>query len=59
MPALSAVSPVTARLWADVVDVPDIIPNGIDLDAWRPGPGGNCAVCRREASSSTRQICTS
>jgi glycosyltransferase involved in cell wall biosynthesis len=44
MPALSAVSPVTARLWQDVVTVTDIVPNGIDLHAWRPGEGGNGAV---------------
>lgn len=41
---LSAVSKATARLWSDVVDVPDIVPNGVDLEAWRPGPGGPDAV---------------
>lgn len=44
VPALSAVSPVTARLWQDVATIEDVVPNGIDLDAWSPGPGGEGAV---------------
>jgi glycosyltransferase involved in cell wall biosynthesis len=44
VPSVAAVSRVTARLWEDVVDVTDIVPNGIDLDAWRRGPGGGGAV---------------
>lgn len=43
-PQLSAVSPATRALWADVVDVPDVVVNGVDLDAWPCGPGGDAAV---------------
>lgn len=41
---LSAVSEATARLWAPAVDVRDVVPNGVDLEEWRPGPGGQDAV---------------
>jgi glycosyltransferase involved in cell wall biosynthesis len=44
LPALSAVSHVTRSLWAPVIDVPDVVVNGVDLDAWRCGPGGDGAV---------------
>ena len=38
-----AVSKATARAWANVV--PSIaVPNGVDLDHWRPGPGGGPAI---------------
>ena len=43
-PTLSAVSEATRRLWAEVVDCPDVVPNGVDIDAWPSGPGGDAAV---------------
>ena len=38
--AISAVSAATRRLWAPVVDVAEVVPNGVDLAAWPAGPGG-------------------
>jgi len=43
-PRLSAVSPQTAQAWAQVEQVHDIVPNGVDLEAWPAGPGGQRAV---------------
>jgi glycosyltransferase involved in cell wall biosynthesis len=34
-----AVSHHTASQWAHVAHA-DVVPNGVDVDAWRPGPGG-------------------
>jgi glycosyltransferase involved in cell wall biosynthesis len=42
--ALSAVSGATRRLWAPVVDVPEVLLNGVDLSAWPRGPGGAAAA---------------
>lgn len=44
IPWLSAVSHATARMWGDVVAIEDVVPNGVDLDVWSPGPGGEAAV---------------
>jgi glycosyltransferase involved in cell wall biosynthesis len=38
--AFVAVSRHTARSWAHLVPDATVIPNGIDLEAWSPGPGG-------------------
>jgi glycosyltransferase involved in cell wall biosynthesis len=43
-PHLSAVSGATARMWAPIATVEDVVPNGVDLAAWEPGPGGHGAV---------------
>jgi glycosyltransferase involved in cell wall biosynthesis len=44
----SVVSRQTARSWAPVLDIPRIITNGVDLDAWPAGPGGDrVAWCGR------------
>ena len=43
-PWLNAVSPQTAALWAQVTPVADVVPNGVDLDAWPAGPGGPAAA---------------
>ncbi len=46
--ALSAVSRHTTRLWEEVVPIPDVVTNGVDLDAWPAGPGGErVAWCGR------------
>ena len=37
---ISAVSSVTRRLWAPVLTVDEVVPNGVDLSAWPLGPGG-------------------
>lgn len=39
-----AVSAFTARQWDPINGPVSVIPNGIDLDAWEPGPGGDYAV---------------
>jgi len=39
-----AVSEYTAAQWRPVNGVVPVIANGIDLEAWRPGPGGDYAV---------------
>ncbi|MBJ7336941.1 glycosyltransferase [Mycolicibacterium sp.] len=39
-----AVSAYTAAQWLPVNGVVPVIANGIDLTAWRPGPGGDYAV---------------
>ncbi|SDR75446.1 glycosyltransferase [Corynebacterium timonense] len=39
----AAVSPRTARSWTIPHPV-HVIPNGVDVSAWRPGPGGASAV---------------
>lgn len=44
IPWLSAVSHATARMWRDVAEIEDVVPNGVDLDVWHPGPGGPSAV---------------
>ncbi len=38
-----AVSGATARAWSHAVEA-DVVPNGVDLEMWRPGPGGGPAV---------------
>jgi len=38
-----AVSRATARLWHPLIH-PGVVRNGIDMRAWRPGPGGTGAV---------------
>ncbi|QDO88591.1 glycosyltransferase family 4 protein [Ornithinimicrobium ciconiae] len=38
-----AVSGHTARSWRHVT-TPDVVLNGVDVDAWRPGPGGSDLV---------------
>jgi glycosyltransferase involved in cell wall biosynthesis len=42
--AFSAVSAFTARQWEPVNGPVSVIPNGINLDDWQPGPGGDYAV---------------
>lgn len=42
--SFTAVSAFTARQWEPVNGPVPVIPNGIDLDEWRPGPGGDYAV---------------
>jgi glycosyltransferase involved in cell wall biosynthesis len=37
--AFAAVSRHTAAQWSHVVDAP-VVRNGVDVDRWRPGPGG-------------------
>ena len=44
MPWLNTVSPQTARMWAPVVSIRDVVPNGVDLAAWPAGPGGRRAA---------------
>jgi len=39
----AAVSPVTARDW-DIPAPITVIPNGVNVSKWRPGPGGQSAV---------------
>ncbi len=39
-----AVSPWTARAWAPTLGAIPVIGNGVDLDLWVPGPGGQQAV---------------
>ena len=36
----AAVSDAVARMWREVTAA-EVVRNGIDLDAWRPGPGGD------------------
>ena len=42
--SMSAVSAATRRLWAPIVDVGEVVLNGIDLDAWPEGRGGEGAA---------------
>ncbi|NYJ76431.1 glycosyltransferase family 4 protein [Allobranchiibius huperziae] len=37
----TAVSDYTARSWDRLPEVPAVIHNGVDLDWWHPGPGGD------------------
>jgi glycosyltransferase involved in cell wall biosynthesis len=39
-PRLAAVSQATARMWRGCAKDAAVVPNGIDLEFWRPGPGG-------------------
>lgn len=39
--AFTAVSDFTARSWERLPEPASVIPNGVDLDCWRPGPGGD------------------
>lgn len=39
-----AVSTFTARAWRPTLGTIPVIGNGVDLDLWVPGPGGDCAV---------------
>ncbi|WJY68630.1 glycosyltransferase [Corynebacterium auris] len=39
----AAVSPTTARMWTIPHHI-SVIPNGVNVHAWRPGPGGGPAV---------------
>ncbi|HEX8101653.1 MAG TPA: glycosyltransferase family 4 protein [Solirubrobacteraceae bacterium] len=41
---ISAVSRSTERSWAPVLDVDEIVPNGVDLSAWPAGRGGPAAA---------------
>lgn len=36
----TAVSEHTSRAWRHAIPAIRVIPNGVDLDSWRPGPGG-------------------
>ncbi|WP_354701654.1 Glycogen synthase [Paraconexibacter sp. AEG42_29] len=38
--AFAAVSRHTAEAWADVVPDTVVVPNGVDIERWQPGPGG-------------------
>lgn len=40
----AAVSAFTAAQWRPITGAVSVIPNGVDLDAWRPGAGGDYAV---------------
>lgn len=42
--ALATVSDSNRRSWRHHADIDEVLTNGIDLDTWRPGPGGNGAV---------------
>lgn len=42
--AFTAVSAFTARQWEPITGDVAVVPNGVDLAAWRPGPGGEYAV---------------
>ncbi len=42
-PRLASVSRTNARAWT-AVPVERVIPNGVDLDRWTPGPGGDAAI---------------
>jgi len=44
LPPLSAVSSTTRNAWAAVTPRITVVPNGIDTERWRPGPGGDGAV---------------
>ena len=47
-PQLAAVSRATARMWLGSARVDAIVPNGVDLETWLPGPGGaSLAWCGR------------
>lgn len=39
--SFTAVSDYTARSWTHLPEPATVIPNGVDLDAWLPGPGGD------------------
>ncbi|MEO8851985.1 MAG: glycosyltransferase family 4 protein [Allobranchiibius sp.] len=39
--SFTAVSDYTARSWEQLPEPATVIPNGVDLDAWIPGPGGD------------------
>jgi len=39
--SFTAVSDYTARSWEQLPEPATVIPNGVDLDAWLPGPGGD------------------
>ncbi len=39
-PHLVAVSRATAQMWLGSARVDAIVPNGVDLETWSPGPGG-------------------
>jgi glycosyltransferase involved in cell wall biosynthesis len=40
----AAVSAYTARQWEPIAGAVAVVPNGVDLEAWQPGPGGEYAV---------------
>jgi glycosyltransferase involved in cell wall biosynthesis len=40
----AAVSAHTARMWRHLIPDARVIRNGVDLDRWRPGPGGGPAI---------------
>lgn len=40
----AAVSAHTASLWSGVVDSVETVPNGVDVDSWPEGPGGDFLV---------------
>jgi glycosyltransferase involved in cell wall biosynthesis len=40
----TAVSAHTARAWQHAIPAARVISNGVDLDRWRPGPGGGPAL---------------
>lgn len=42
--SISAVSDVTRRSWGPVIGDVGVVPNGVDLDAWPAGPGGDWAA---------------
>lgn len=42
--SFAAVSHFTAHQWRPIMGPVSVIPNGIDLDAWHRGPGGDYAV---------------
>jgi glycosyltransferase involved in cell wall biosynthesis len=42
--AFAAVSRHTAQAWKPLVPKAEVVPNGIDVDLWRPGPGGPSLV---------------
>jgi glycosyltransferase involved in cell wall biosynthesis len=44
LPHFVAVSDYTARTWKHVVSEIDVVHNGVDLDRWSPGIGGDHAV---------------
>lgn len=39
--SFTAVSDYTARSWTQLPEPATVIPNGVDLDTWLPGPGGD------------------
>jgi glycosyltransferase involved in cell wall biosynthesis len=42
--SVCAVSSAAAGMWSPVLDVDAVVPNGVDLDAWPAGPGGEGAA---------------